>query len=101
MTTGRKPLTLSTGAGCSGRTDPSYNSVGVAGVGCQKTRGDVEVTLPPHHGDTFLGISMITPRSRTYVADPSRRKALKPLQSTRALIGNRMNCKDGKKAQET
>jgi hypothetical protein len=49
-----------------------YASVGVAVVGRQRARADIEVTLIPPHGPTLLDISMIHPRCTTCVAAASQ-----------------------------
>jgi hypothetical protein len=63
---------ISARAGCTVRTEPSYTSVGVAAVGCQGARADIEVTLPPPHGPTLLNVSMIHPRCPTHIAAVSQ-----------------------------
>jgi hypothetical protein len=63
---------VSTRAGCNARTEPSYTSVGVAAVGRQGARADIEVTLPPPHGPILLDISMIPPHCATYVVAASQ-----------------------------
>jgi hypothetical protein len=63
---------ISARAGCTARTGLRYASLGVAAVGRQGARADIEVTLPPAHGPTLLDISMIHPRSPTYVATASQ-----------------------------
>jgi hypothetical protein len=51
---------------------PSYTSVGVAAVGRQGARADIEVTLPAPDSPTLLDISMTHPRCPTYVAAASQ-----------------------------
>jgi hypothetical protein len=68
--TGRSAA-LASPAGYNARTEPSYTSVGVAVVGRQGVRADMELTLPPPHGVTLLDISIIHPRCPTYVAAAS------------------------------
>jgi hypothetical protein len=63
---------ISARIGCNARTEPSYTSVGVAAVGRQGARADIEVTLPAPHGPTLLDISLIHPRCPTYVAAASQ-----------------------------
>jgi hypothetical protein len=63
---------ISARAGCTARTEPSYASVGVAAVGRQGARADIEVTHLPPFGPTLLDISMIHPRCSTYVAATSQ-----------------------------
>jgi hypothetical protein len=63
---------ISARAGCSARTEPNYASVGVAAVGRQEARADIEVTLPLPHSPTLLDIFIIHPRCPTYVAAASQ-----------------------------
>jgi hypothetical protein len=83
---------ISARAGCNARTEPSYTSVGVAAVGRQGARADIEVTLPPPHGPTLLDISMIHPRCATYVAAASQTRgaaaALRDRDKYRAHAGH-------------
>jgi hypothetical protein len=78
-------------AGCNTRTEPSYTSVGVAAVGRQGARADIEVTLSPPHGTTLLNVSMIHPRCATYVAAASQTRgapaALRDRDKYRAHAG--------------
>jgi hypothetical protein len=83
---------ISARAGCNARTEPSYNSVGVAAAGRQGVRADIEVTLPPPHGPTLMDISMIHPRCATYVAAASQTRgaaaALRDRDKYRAHAGH-------------
>jgi hypothetical protein len=63
---------ISACSGCSARTEPSYASVGVAAVGRQGARADMEGNPPPPHGPTLLDMSMIHHRCPTYVAAASQ-----------------------------
>jgi hypothetical protein len=78
--------------GCNARTEPIYSSVGVAAVGRQGARADIEVTLPPPHGPTLLDISMIHTRCATYVAAASQTRgaaaALRDRDKYRAHAGH-------------
>jgi hypothetical protein len=81
---------ISTRAGCTARTEPTYVSMGVATAGRQGAWVIIEVTLPPPHGATWLGASMIQPRCPTYFAAAShlRCAALHNRGKDRAYAGH-------------
>jgi hypothetical protein len=78
---------VSAHAGCCARTKRSYTSAGVAAVGRQGARADIEMTLPEPKGPTLLATSIIHPCCRTYIATASQEQGAAPLCVTGANSG--------------